>query len=234
MTKLLYATTAIAALALASPASAEKWPSGISLGCTPIPVAGAKVDKNPSTRVNLDFALTDAEGREYQTPRLAVWHVLADGGHADRWGQYDFDHYSYFAPEGDGGANYIFTGSLKKNPKQIVGMSLWAPPANAVNKIWFYQEFIGRAHDPKVGGGPKANGALLRRGCSRALRRDHLNCGLPAHSITGRQSEVQFLMTKGERNDPTKTNTGRNRRIVVGDDAPCCSARRSSCSGYSS
>ena|SRR5215471_14906929 len=89
----------------------------VSLGC--IPVAGGKVDHNPTVRINVDPDIGNGQG----TPSLSVLHLLSNGGQADRWAQYQFDNFKYFPEEADKLARFSF-GSLRVNPRQHILMTL--------------------------------------------------------------------------------------------------------------
>jgi hypothetical protein len=109
----------------------------VSLGCTPIPAAGGKVDRNPTTRINVDLDFGDGQG----TPGFAVLHMLANGGQADRWAQYQFVSFKYYPAEADKSARFSYFGSLRVNPRQKILMTLSVPSAGS--NVWFYQERVG-------------------------------------------------------------------------------------------
>ena len=119
-----------------------------SLGCTPVPVANAPRDSNPTTRVNIDIEFLDKNGNPRDVPMFSVLHFLADGSRADRWNQYKYETFQ-FVPEGkdnngnDKPVNFIFIGSLHRHPKQVIGMQLWAPLKGSNDPDWYYQEYIG-------------------------------------------------------------------------------------------
>jgi hypothetical protein len=119
----------------------------VSLGCTPIPQANAKPDKDPVTRINIDLEFTDEHGNQLETPIISVLHFLANGEHGDRWRQYDSSTSGFqFNPEEKGnlyGANFIYTARYRKDHRQMIGMSLWAPRKDSANREWLYQEAIG-------------------------------------------------------------------------------------------
>jgi hypothetical protein len=139
MKKILLA--GIAVLAFAGSAHAER----LSLGCTPLPVRNAKPDPNPTMKINIDLEFTDNNGNELKTPIIHVLHFLANGGKADRWGQYEFvgsDSY-----QKDGATDYVYMGKLRVNPHQIIGMSLWTPPKDSYQQDWFYEEYISNDNE---------------------------------------------------------------------------------------
>jgi hypothetical protein len=139
--KTLLATAAIVAV-LATPAFAND-AGRVSLGCTPIPIANAKPDRNPTTRINIDIEFTDAQGKTLETPSFSALHFMADGGHADRWMQYSFDGFQFDQGNKDSG-HFVYMGTLRVNPKQIIGMVLWVPHGD---QDWYYEEYIGRIGD---------------------------------------------------------------------------------------
>jgi hypothetical protein len=157
MRKLLIALCACAAMFPAinhgASAGVRDWRDNdtgrVSLGCTPIPQANAARDSNPTVRINIDVEFTDPRtGNFRDVPLFSALHFLANGARADRWSQYKYETFEFF-PEGkdndgkDKPANFIFMGSLLSNPRQVIGMQLWAPLKGSNDPDWFYQEYIG-------------------------------------------------------------------------------------------
>ena len=136
----------------------------ISLGCTPIPQVNAEPDRNPSVRINVDFEIHPGQA----TPDFAVYHMLADGAHADRWEQYDFTGFAYWPPDRHtSAARYLFQGSRRTNPNQSIIMELWAPMPDAVDQAWYYQEYIGRTGHINLGGKPVTTARCYQEGRHR-------------------------------------------------------------------
>jgi hypothetical protein len=147
MKTLLLASAALLATAVAAGAQGETKPGDlipdarISLGCTPQPVPGVKLDRDPSVKINLDLQVADERGNILDTPSFSALHILRSGGQADRWMQYQFDKFEFLNGH-DGAGQFVFMGTLRVNPRQIIAMVVYAPP-NHSNNMWFYEEYIG-------------------------------------------------------------------------------------------
>ena len=67
--------------------------------------------------------------------------MLASGGQADRWAQYQFDSFKYFPAGAGKSARFSYFGSLRVNPRQKILMTLSVPKAGSSE--WLYQEIVG-------------------------------------------------------------------------------------------